>query len=112
MIEMVTQTEPGEWLNMAREQLHLRCRRRAMPKDGSSEIETRVVSPADAAMGILLASPYRSIRHLTCRYRDGELTIAGRVPSFYLKQLAQIAVQQLDGVERISNIVEVSGYLF
>jgi hypothetical protein len=110
MIEILTQTGPGEWLNMAREQLQMRSRRRAMPTDGSSETEKRVLSPADAAQGILLASPYRSLRHLTCGYRDGELTIAGRVPSFYLKQLAQIAVQKLDGVERISNIVEVSGY--
>ena len=79
-----------------------------MPIDGSSERMAKVLSPADIAEGLLLASPYVAIRHLKCRFCDGELTIVGRVPSYYLKQLAQTAVQQLDGVDRISNIIEVS----
>jgi hypothetical protein len=79
-----------------------------MPIDGSSKPTGGVRSPAEVAEGILVASPYLAIRHLKCRFCDGELTIVGRVPSYYLKQLAQNAVQQLDGVERISNIIEVS----
>lgn len=65
-------------------------------------------SPADLAERIFAASPYPSIRRLKCSFRDGEIVIAGSVDRFYLKQLAQIAVQKLDGVLRISNIVEVS----
>jgi hypothetical protein len=65
-------------------------------------------SPAAAAERMLSASPYPAVRQLKCSYRDGELVIAGHVASFYLKQLAQIMVQKLDGVERISNIVEVT----
>ena len=63
---------------------------------------------AEMAQRIFASSPYASIRRLTCMFHDGELVIAGTVGSFYLKQLAQIAVQKLDGVVRISNIVEVS----
>ena len=35
------------------------------------------------------------------------LVIRGRVPSFYLKQLLQIALKNIDGVRRIDNQVEV-----
>lgn len=79
-----------------------------MPIDGTSKPMESVRSPANVAEGILLASPYFAIRHLRCGFCDGVLTINGRVPSYYLKQLAQVAVQQLDGVDRISNIIEVS----
>jgi hypothetical protein len=65
-------------------------------------------SLAELAQRIFASSPYTSIRRLTCIFHEGELVIAGAVGSFYLKQLAQIAVQKLDGVVRISNIVEVS----
>ena len=66
------------------------------------------LTPADHAAQILLESPYHSLRHLRCRFRDGILTIDGHVPSFYLKQIAQIAVQHLDGVKRISNLIDVT----
>ncbi|HEY2146543.1 MAG TPA: BON domain-containing protein [Pirellulales bacterium] len=82
-----------------------------MPIDEPSESKERVVSPVEAAEAILLSSPYQPIRQLKCLFRDGELTIAGSVPTFYLKQIAQMTLQQLDGVQRISNIVEVSGNL-
>jgi hypothetical protein len=65
-------------------------------------------SLADLAERIFAASPYAPIRRLKCTFRDGEMVIAGSVDSFYLKQLAQIAVQKVAGVVRISNIVEVS----
>ncbi len=80
-----------------------------MPGEETNGKRDGFPSPAEAARAILAASPYQPLRHLECRFDDGELTIAGHVPSFYLKQIALFAVQQLDGVERISNIVEVSG---
>ncbi|MFV2070844.1 MAG: BON domain-containing protein [Pirellulales bacterium] len=40
-------------------------------------------------------------------YRQGTLTISGRVPSFYLKQVVQELFRQLDGVERVDNRVDV-----
>jgi hypothetical protein len=71
------------------------------------ETRASISSPSDLATQIFRESPYPSIRLLNCCFREGTLTIAGRVSSFYLKQLAQIAVQHLDGVERISNLTEV-----
>jgi BON domain len=35
------------------------------------------------------------------------LTIRGHVPSFYLKQVLQVLLKNLEGVERIDNQVEV-----
>jgi hypothetical protein len=64
-------------------------------------------SLADLAERMFAASPYAPIRRLKCTFRDGEMIIEGSVNSFYLKQLAQIAVQRLAGVVRISNIVDV-----
>ena len=66
------------------------------------------ISPADAAERLFRESPYHPIRRLTCRYCDGVLIIAGRLPSFYLKQLAQTAVQDLKEVKRVDNQVEVA----
>ncbi len=71
-------------------------------------LSTNGNSPADVAERILAASPYPAIRRLKCSFCDGEIVIAGSVTSFYLKQVAQITLQKLDGVVRISNIVEVS----
>jgi hypothetical protein len=45
---------------------------------------------------------------LQCSFRDGVLFIAGRVPNYYLKQLAQIALVHLEGVKQVRNLVEVS----
>ncbi len=64
-------------------------------------------SPADSAQGILQESPYYSLRQLECRFDDGVLTVCGRVPSFYLKQLAQTALRDVNGVTRIDNRIEV-----
>jgi len=64
-------------------------------------------SPATVAEQIFGGSPYHEIRRLKCSFHEGELIIAGRVPNFFLKQLAQAAVKSLDGVQRINNQVEV-----
>jgi osmotically-inducible protein OsmY len=76
---------------------------------GPPNVEYRDKSLAEAAQRILRDSPYHSIRQLQCRCHDGVLTLSGDVASFHLKQLSQIAVQHLDGVERIRNVIEVDG---
>lgn len=65
--------------------------------------------PAETAEKIYRTSPYHSLRRLRCSFADGVLVISGRLPSFFMKQLAQTAVQHIDGVERIENRVEVAG---
>ena len=65
-------------------------------------------SRAEAAQQIFRESPYPAIRELQCRFRDGVLFIAGRVPNYYQKQLAQIALVHLEGIKQVRNLVEVS----
>lgn len=67
-----------------------------------------VNSPARAAERIFQACPYHAIRYLKCEFRDGVLTIHGRLPSYHLKQVAQSMVLNLDGVDRIRNLTEVA----
>lgn len=62
---------------------------------------------ADAARERLRAVPYAAVRRISCEHRHGRLVLRGRLPSFYLKQLAQEAVAGLDGVREIVNEVEV-----
>jgi osmotically-inducible protein OsmY len=52
-------------------------------------------------------SIYLDLRHVSCAYHDGVLVLQGRLPTYHLKQMAQEAVNHLDGVERIENRIEV-----
>ncbi len=61
----------------------------------------------DEAQAALLCSPYLPLRQLRCDYHEGVLAIRGRVPTFYLKQLAQTVVSRVRGVEQVANRVEV-----
>jgi hypothetical protein len=62
-----------------------------------------------AAMEVLSNSQYAPLRQLTCRVCEGVVEISGTVSSFYLKQLAQVAVQQLHPSGQVRNLVEVTG---
>ena len=62
---------------------------------------------AQAALRRLGRSCHRQVRQVTCRYHEGVLLLYGRVPSYYLKQLAQEAVREIEGVEEIINRIEV-----
>jgi hypothetical protein len=50
---------------------------------------------------------YAKLRHVSCEFHEGILTLRGRVSSYYMKQIAQAVVQHLSGVERLVNRVEV-----
>jgi hypothetical protein len=58
------------------------------------------------ALNRLRSRPYRALERVSCEYREGTLTLRGRVPSYYLKQLAQAALAGLVGV-RVANHLEV-----
>ena len=79
-----------------------------MTLERPNSLTVKTVSPADAARRILRECPYYAIRLLQCSYINGILIIGGRVPSYYFKQLAQAYVQQIPGVNQISNRIEVS----
>lgn len=62
-----------------------------------------------SAQSRLGSSPYAPLRSVTCDFREGVLTLRGRVSSYYLKQLAQSLVARVAGVEVVVNNIEVTG---
>ena len=52
-------------------------------------------------------SPYLPLRYIECRLEDGVLVLRGRVPTFYLKQLAQSVGRSLKGIQRVVNELRV-----
>lgn len=61
----------------------------------------------DVAAARLQASSYPSIRKVLCVYEEGVLLLRGRLPTFFLKQMAQIAVADIEGVKQVVNQIEV-----
>jgi hypothetical protein len=71
--------------------------------------------PSDAtvqsqAQQMLESSNYLALRRLRCECHDGRLVISGRVPTYYLKQLAQSIVRQVAHLRRIDNQVDVAEF--
>lgn len=62
----------------------------------------------DRVKSVLQSSSFHLIQQLSCEVNDGVLILRGRVPSYYLKQIAQTVVLDLmcDGLV-IDNQVEV-----
>jgi hypothetical protein len=62
---------------------------------------------ARQAEGLLRAHCYLALQNISCDYREGVLTLRGCLPTYYLKQVAQAAVGQLGGVQRLVNEIDV-----
>ena len=65
-----------------------------------------VLVPEPAA--VMTSSPLPQLRRLVVTVSDGEVVITGRVPSYYLKQLAQETVRPALGSRTLHNRVEVA----
>jgi osmotically-inducible protein OsmY len=63
---------------------------------------------AERAESRLRAHSYLALQNVSCEYREGVLTLRGHLPTYYLKQVAQAAVGQLEGVQRVVNEIEVT----
>ena len=81
----------------------------------ATELETRsslallATHPIAAeAERILCESGYGDLRRLRCDCHDGVISIRGRLPSFFLKQMAQTLVSRLSGVRRVNNQIKVT----
>jgi osmotically-inducible protein OsmY len=61
----------------------------------------------DSVTQVLKASGYRPLAGLSCHVDRGVVELAGVVPTFYLKQLAQETVLRLDQVNQVKNRVQV-----
>ncbi len=55
----------------------------------------------------LRGNSYLSLKNISCEFHEGALILRGCVPSYYLKQVAQMAVTPMEGVSRIVNQIEV-----
>jgi len=61
----------------------------------------------ESARSRLQNSSYFALRDVGCAYQDRVLTLRGRLPSYYLKQMAQAMVADVEGVAAIDNQIEV-----
>jgi hypothetical protein len=54
-----------------------------------------------------VATGYRPLKTVSCRFRDGTLTLQGQVPSYFHKQMAQEAIRRVGSIQAIINQLEV-----
>ena len=62
---------------------------------------------ATRAEARLQEAPYHDLRQAPGEAREGVLTLRGRVPTYYLKQIAQTLVFSLEGVSDLRNELDV-----
>lgn len=55
----------------------------------------------------LTQSPYHAVRRVNIEERHGVLTLSGRLPNYYQKQMAQTTVAKVEGVTKIVNRIDV-----
>jgi hypothetical protein len=55
----------------------------------------------------LRRSGYLALRDVSCDVRAGVVRLRGRLPTYYLKQVAQAVVAEVEGVRRIINLIDV-----
>ena len=67
----------------------------------------RAAGAAEQAESRLWGPPYLALAEVSCSYRDGVLTLRGRVPTCRLKRLAEAVVSHIGGVEWVENEIEV-----
>jgi CheY-like chemotaxis protein len=70
----------------------------------SDERKPHILQAAEAR---LRGNPFLARKNVSCAYSQGVLTLRGSLSSYYLKQLAQDAVGQVEGVEHINNLIQV-----
>jgi osmotically-inducible protein OsmY len=61
----------------------------------------------EAADDRLRRSGHLALRDIACDVRGGVVRLRGRLPTYYLKQVAQAIVAEVDGVIAVSNQIEV-----
>ena len=62
---------------------------------------------AARARAQLQSSAYLEIRQLDCTFAEGVLTVEGRLPSFYLKQVMWSLLGRLAEIHEVADRVEV-----
>lgn len=79
------------------------------PKEDDARVPSSGRRPGagELAEDRLRRSAYSALQQLSCEFRTGVLTLRGRLPSYFLKQVALAVVAAFEGVERIDDRVEV-----
>ena len=80
---------------------------------GQVLIDYAVTHPAENAtqeriQRELIENPHYQIRRTFCTYHDGVAVLHGYVRSYYMKQVAQSVVGQMEGVARVINQIQVA----
>ena len=63
--------------------------------------------PFESIARRLKESPFAAVRRLKCEFRDGVLTLSGRVPTYYTKQIAISLACNSAGVDIVVDRLEV-----
>jgi osmotically-inducible protein OsmY len=63
---------------------------------------------AESVARVLGATGFTPLRQVTVAAGQGAITLRGRVPSFFLKQLAQAAARGVAGVVAVRNHLDVA----
>ena len=79
-------------------------RERRVAITGTTARERRI---EEAAEGHLRRSGYLALRDIGCTCREGVVTLRGCLPTYFLKQIAQLVVAEVAGVHGIFNQIEV-----
>jgi osmotically-inducible protein OsmY len=66
-----------------------------------------LLSPEELAESRLRSNSYLALKNVSCAFHDGVLVLRGRVPTYYLKQIAFSAVAGLAGVHHIVDQIDV-----
>lgn len=56
----------------------------------------------------LRTAGYRVLRQVRCEYSNGSVVLRGRVPSYYVKQIAQAVLMANPRIEHVVNLLVVS----
>ena len=64
-------------------------------------------SVSELAQERLLGTGHAELGQLICEHDSGILRLRGQLPNYYMKQLAQELLRDLEGVDQIVNAVEV-----
>ena len=63
--------------------------------------------PQELAERCLRSNSNLALKKITCDFLNGVLLLRGYVETYYLKQVAQEAVAQVEGVQRVDNQIQV-----
>lgn len=72
--------------------------------NASDSFDGKLQAKAEA---VLSTCPYREVQKINCVLRNGVMFLRGQVSSFYLKQIAQTIMMNIQGVRQVVNAIQV-----